>query len=94
MAQVQTACWPYVFRANHVKEEGGKVRKTFYDRYEAYIIRKTNDSQLLVKDFVNANGKDMIRDCIVFGINLPVEKERLVNVGSELTLDKAVDIAR
>ena len=36
----------------------------------------------------------MIRDRIVFGTNSRKIREKLINEGKELTLDKAIDIAR
>ena len=50
--------------------------------------------RLLVKDCDYANKDEMVRDRIVFGIHSPRVREKLLNVGSEVTLDKAIDIAR
>lgn len=50
--------------------------------------------RLLVKDCGYTNGEEMVRDRIVFGINSPKIREKLLNVGSDLRLDKAIDIAR
>ena len=99
-------------------EDEAKVLKSYYDRFEAYAMPKTNvifarykfhekiqgvnepfeqfvtDLRLLVKDCNYANSEEMIRDRIVFGIHSPGVREKLLNVGSNLTLDKAIDIAR
>ncbi len=50
--------------------------------------------KLLVKECDCANEEEMVRDRIVFGIHSPKVREKLLSVGSELTLDKAMDIAR
>ncbi len=50
--------------------------------------------RLLIKDCNYANSDEMIRDRIVFGIHLPKVREKLLNVGSELTLEEAIDVAR
>ncbi len=52
------------------------------------------DLRLLIKDCSYANSDEMIRDRIVFGIHSPKVREKLLNVGSELTLEKAIDVAR
>ena len=38
--------------------------------------------------------EEMIRDRIVFGTNSPKIREKLINVGKDLTLDKAVQISQ
>ena len=50
--------------------------------------------RLLAKDCGYANSKEMIRDRVVFGVDSHKVCEKLLNVGSDLTLDKARDIAR
>ncbi|RXN11580.1 Retrovirus-related Pol poly from transposon [Labeo rohita] len=50
--------------------------------------------RLLVEDCAYADSEEMVRDRIVFGIHSPRVREKLLSVGSELTLDKAMDIAR
>lgn len=47
-----------------------------------------------MKDCAHANRDEMIRDSMVFGIRSPVAREMLLSVGSELTLDEAMHIAR
>lgn len=99
-------------------QDESKLLKSYYDRFEAYVMPKSNvifarykfhekvqgasepfeqfvtDLRLLVKDCNYANSEEMIRDRIVFGIQSPKVREKLLNVGSDLTLDKAIDIAR
>lgn len=95
-----------------------KVLNTYYERYEAYVMPKSNiifarykfhekvqganepfeqfltDLRLLVKDCNYANNEEMVRDRVVFGIHSPKVREKLLNVGSDLTLDRAIDIVR
>ena len=52
------------------------------------------DLKLLVKDCSYPNPDKMVRDGIVFGTNSAKVREKLINVGSELTLEKAVDVGR
>ncbi|KAK0141090.1 hypothetical protein N1851_021892 [Merluccius polli] len=92
--------------------------KTYYERYEAYVLPKKNtifsrykfhekvqganetleqfatELKLLVKDCAYANEDEMVRDRIVFGIQSAKVREKLLSVGSDLTLDKTMDIAR
>ncbi|CAG2233019.1 unnamed protein product [Mytilus edulis] len=65
-------------------------------------LQKTNetceefvtDLKVLVKDCQYANPDRMVRDRIVFGTKSSKVREKLINEGSELTLEKALDIAR
>ncbi|CAC5365290.1 unnamed protein product [Mytilus coruscus] len=65
-------------------------------------LQKTNetceefvtDLKVLVKDCQYANPDRMVRDRIVFGTKSSEVREKLINEGSELTLEKALDIAR
>lgn len=50
--------------------------------------------KLLVKDCDYANSDEMVRDRIVFATNSHRVREKLLSQGSQLTLDKAIDIAR
>ncbi|KAL0161181.1 hypothetical protein M9458_044906, partial [Cirrhinus mrigala] len=50
--------------------------------------------KLLVKDCSYPNSDEMVRDRIVFATNSPRVREKLLSQGAELTLDKAIDIAR
>ena len=52
------------------------------------------DLKLLVRDCSFKEPDEMIRDRIVFGTNSRKIREKLINEGKELSLDKAVDIAR
>ncbi|XP_073722699.1 uncharacterized protein [Misgurnus anguillicaudatus] len=107
-----------IFNTWTLTTEEAKVLQTYYDKYEAYVMPKTNiifarykfheriqgatetfeqfvtELRLLVKDCAYADSEEMVRDRIVFGIHSPRVREKLLSVGSELTLDKAMDIAR
>ena len=48
----------------------------------------------LVKDCSYANLEEMIRDRIVFGISYAKVREKLINEGEKLTLDRAITILR
>lgn len=50
--------------------------------------------KLLVQDCGYENSDEMVRDRIVFATNSPHVREKLLSQGPELTLDKAIDIAR
>ena len=50
--------------------------------------------QLLANDCAFDNCDEMVRDRILFGTNSQVLREKLIEKGIELTLDRAVDIAR
>ena len=50
--------------------------------------------KLLVKDCDYDKSDEMVRNRIVFATNSPHVREKLLSQGPELTLDKAVDIAR
>ncbi|XP_056891952.1 uncharacterized protein K02A2.6-like isoform X1 [Takifugu flavidus] len=50
--------------------------------------------RLLVKDCSYNNSEEMVRDRVLFGIYSPKVREKLLSVESDLTLDKAIDIAR
>lgn len=50
--------------------------------------------KLLVKQCGYANSEEMVRDRIVFATNLPQVREKLLNQGSDLTLDKAKTCCR
>jgi len=51
------------------------------------------DLKLLVKECSFKEPDEMIRDRIVFGTNSRKIREKLINEGKDLTLDKAIDIA-
>lgn len=57
---------------------------------ESYVTRL----RLLAKDCSYTNTDEMIRDRIVFGTSSPRVREKLINEGEKLTLDKAIQIAQ
>lgn len=72
------------------------IRYKFHEKVQGVsepFEQFVTDLSLLVKDCNYANSEE-IRDCVVFRIHLPIVREKLLNVGSDLTLDKAIDIAR
>lgn len=78
-------------------------KNTIFARYKFNEkVQGTNESleqfitelKLLVKDCAYANDDEMVRDRIVFGVQSAKVREKLLNEGSELTLQKATDIAR
>lgn len=78
-------------------------KNTIFARYKFHEkVQGANESleqfatelKLLVKDCAYANEDEMVRDRIVFGIQSAKVREKLLSAGSELTLDKAMDIAR
>ncbi|XP_069129346.1 uncharacterized protein [Argopecten irradians] len=50
--------------------------------------------QVLVKDCNYDNSDEMVRDRIVFGVKNPKVRKKLINIGSDLTLAKALVTAR
>ena len=50
--------------------------------------------KLLAKDCSYNDENDMVRDRIVFGVTSPKIREKLINEGDKLTLDKAIHIAQ
>jgi len=52
------------------------------------------DLKLLVRECSFKEPDEMIRDRIVFGTNSRKIREKLINEGKDLTLDKAIDIVR
>lgn len=50
--------------------------------------------KLMVRDCNYDKGEEMVRDRIVIGVKSHKIREKLINVGSDLTLQKALDIAR
>ena len=56
---------------------------------EQFII----DLKVLAKDCAYTNADKMVREKIVFGTKHAKVREKLVNEGSDLTLEKAVDFA-
>ncbi|XP_052242403.1 uncharacterized protein LOC127852487 [Dreissena polymorpha] len=60
------------------------------DSIDAFITRL----RLTARDCNFRDTDDMIRDRIVFGTNSSKIREKLINIGAELTLDKAIQIAQ
>ena len=52
------------------------------------------DLKLLVKDCGYADPDEMVRDRVVIGCHTTKTREKLIQEGSDLTLEKAIDIAR
>jgi hypothetical protein len=52
------------------------------------------DLKLLVKEYNYQELDNMVRDRLVIGINNTKIREKLINVGSDLTLEKVQEIAR
>ena len=52
------------------------------------------DLKLLVKDCGYTDPDEMVRDRVVIGCHSTKTREKLIQEGSELTLEKAIDIAR
>lgn len=69
----------------------------FHDKVQAVgepFEQFVTDLRLLVKGCNYTNSEEMIRDHVVFGIHSLRVREKQLCVGSDLTLDKAIDIAR
>jgi hypothetical protein len=62
----------------------------FTDTFEEYLI----DLKILVKDCDYATPDEMVRDAIVFGTKDHTVREKCINEGSDLTLEKAVNFGR
>ena len=67
-----------------------------FSRYkESENIKQfVTDLKLLVKDCSFKELDEIIRESIVFGTNSRKFREKLINVGKDLTLDKATDIIK
>ena len=59
------------------------------DTFDSFVT----DLKLLVKDCGYHDPDEMVRDRIVFGTSSPVIREKLINIGSDLTLNKAIETA-
>lgn len=76
---------------------------TVYNRYK-FSSRTQNegesfeqfvtDLQILVKDCQYDKPDEMVRDRIVFGVRNSKVREKFINVGLELTLEKTLELAR
>ena len=60
------------------------------ETFECFVT----DLKLIARDCGYHDCDEMIRDRIVFGIRSPKIREKLFNVGSDLTLQKAIEIAQ
>ena len=78
-------------------------RNVIYNRYKFHsrvqsesetFDQFSTDLKMMVKDCKYAESDNMVRDRIVIGIRSHKIREKLINVGSELTLVKATEIAR
>ncbi|XP_026054529.1 uncharacterized protein K02A2.6-like [Carassius auratus] len=61
-----------------------------HETFEHFVT----ELKLLVKDCGYTNSDEMVRDRIVFATNSPKVREKLLNQSADLTLEKAIDIAR
>jgi len=84
---------------NYVRPKSNKL----YARYK-FTTRKQSEAEtfeqfvtdlrLLIKDCDYQQRDEMLRDQIVFAVKSAKIREKLISEGSDLTLEKAVDIAR
>ncbi|CAG2185889.1 unnamed protein product [Mytilus edulis] len=84
---------------NYVKPKSNKL----YARYK-FTTRKQSDVEtfeqfvtdlrILINDCDYQQKEEMLRDQIVFTVKSQKIREKLINEGSDLTLEKAIDIAR
>ena len=84
---------------NHVRPKSNKIfsRYKFWKRHQKdteTFEQYFTDLKLLVKDCAYTDQDEMIRDAIVFGVKDSKVREKCINEGSELTLEKAVNFAR
>ena len=85
--------------ANYVQPKTNQVfeRFKFYNRLQQpqeKIEHFVTELNLLAQNCGFTNPSEMIRDRIVFGVTSTQVREKLFNEGSDLTLEKAVEIAR
>ena len=82
-----------------VKPRSNKV----FARYKFYLrVQQASESfeqfltelKLLVKDCGYADPDEMVRDRVVIGCYSSTARDKLIHEGSDLTLEKAIDIAR
>ena len=59
-----------------------------------HVEQFVTELQLLAKDCSFKDPDEMIRDRIVFGTNSKKVREKLINEGASLTLEKTIEIAR
>lgn len=92
-------CKPTMTTSKHMsspKLTWFSLTTSFMRKYRELTSHSNSSWQLrlLVRDCNYANPEEMVQDRVVFGINSPKVREKLPNIGSDLTLDKAIDIAR
>ena len=84
---------------NYVKPKSNKLyvhykcsqrRQTETETFEQFVT----DLRILIKDCEYQQKDEMLRDQIVFTVRSPKIREKIINEGSDLTLEKAIDIAR
>ena len=70
--------------------QGTSSTRRFNDR----VSHLNTDLKLLVKDCGYTDPDEMVEDRVVIGCHSTKTREKLIEDGSELTLEKAIDIAR
>ena len=84
------------------KEHTAPRKNTVFSRYRFHQrVQQSEDTtetfvtdlRILVKDCAYRDPDDMVRDRIVFGTNSNKVREKLLNEGDDLNLEKAVEIA-
>ncbi|KAJ8332643.1 hypothetical protein SKAU_G00424320 [Synaphobranchus kaupii] len=71
------------------------ARYKFHEKMQGESFDQfVTELKLLVKDCNYLNSDEMVRDRIVFAINSPRVREKLLSHGPDLTLEKTIDIAR
>ena len=89
----------YVAFKKYVEPKSNKVFARY--KFQSKIQTEAESTEqfiaelkLLVKSCGYASPDEMVRDRIVFGTKSPKVREKLINKGSDLTLENAVEIAR
>ncbi|KAJ8332653.1 hypothetical protein SKAU_G00424420 [Synaphobranchus kaupii] len=71
------------------------ARYKFHEKMQGESLDQfATELKLLVKDCNYPNSDEMVRDRIVFAINSPRVREKVLSHGPDLTLEKTIDIAR
>ena len=73
--------------------QGTNSTRRFNKRGESFEQFLT-DLKLLVKDCGYADPDEMVRDRVAIGCHATKTREKLIQEGSDLTIEKAIDIAR
>ena len=90
----------YAKYEEYVKPKSNKVfaRYKFHQKIqregETFEQFLTDLKSVLVKDCGYTDPDEMVRDRVVIGCHSTKTREKLIQEGSELTLEKAIDIAR